>query len=753
MNPQLKLMLQQAIQAFQGGNFVGAEQVLRDFMLIKPNDFDAKHLLAIIYASQGQHQIAIQYYKNALAIIPNNASALSNLGSSLSAVGRSQEALIAFKKSLEINPDDPDFWYNIANILCDLGAYEEALTHYEQAITLNPTYFQAYNNYGKALFDLNRHIEALICYDKALEIEQNFLECLVNKGEALKELKRYDEALACTKKVIGMNPAYAQVWSNVGNILKELKRFDEAIAHYDKALGLKPDYAEGWSNKGSALYELKRFDEAIAHFDKALGLKPDYAEGWSNKGSALYELKRFDEAIAHFDKALGLKPDIDWAYGYLLHFKMKICSWSGIENSINNISKRVMADEKVAHPFLLLALNDDAFLHKKSSEVYLQNRYPQDLALGPMTKFYKKEKIRIGYFSADFRNHPISLLTAELFELHDKSRFEIIAFSFCADDKSPIRLRLSQAFNQFIDVSDMSDLEIAKLSRNLQIDIAIDMGGYTADSRTGVFAYRAAPIQVSYLGYLGTMGAEYIDYILADKIIVPEDLQKFYTEKIAYLTSYQANDRKRTISNKAFTRQELGLPDKGFVFCCFNNNYKILPSIFDSWMRILKTVEDSVLFLYAENQWVEVNLKKEAEARGISGARLVFGKSIPTEEYLARYKTCDLFLDTFPYNAGATASDALWMGLPVLTLIGKSFASRIAASLLNAIGLPELIANTGEKYEELAIELATNPKKLAGIKLELTKNRSTFPLFNTPLFTKNLEDAYIKIYEQYRASL
>jgi predicted O-linked N-acetylglucosamine transferase (SPINDLY family) len=337
--------------------------------------------------------------------------------------------------------------------------------------------------------------------------------------------------------------------------------------------------------------------------------------------------------------------------------------------------------------------------------------------------------------------------------LHDKNRFEIIAFSFGGDDKSPMRLRLSQAFNQFINVGDMSDLEIAELSRKLQIDIAVDLGGHTQDSRTGIFSYRAAPIQTSYIGYLGTMGVDYYDYLIADETIIPAEMQKFYSEKIVYLPSYQANDRKRTISERQFTREELGLPETGFVFCCFNNSYKILPSTFDGWMRILNAVEGSALFLYADNEWVKANLIQEALLRGIDKTRLVFGGSIPSEEYLARYRVCDLFLDTFPYNAGATASDALWVGLPVLTLMGQSFASRVAASLLNAIGLPELITNTQEEYEDLAIELALNPNKLADIKLKLANNRFTTPLFDTPLFTKNLESAYINMYERYHSDL
>ena len=466
------------------------------------------------------------------------------------------------------------------------------------------------------------------------------------------------------------------------------------------------------------------------------------------------ELKRYDEAIAHYDKALSLKSDIDWVSGHLLHTKMKICSWSGLFDSLEIISQKVMANEKVATPFPLLALNDDTFLHKKSSEIYIQSGYPFNPVLGPILKCPKSPKIRVGYFSADFHNHAIGYLMAELFELHDKSQFELVGFSFGPIANDEMRQRLLESFDQFVEVGRKSDVEVAKLSRDLNIDIAVDLKGFTQDARTGVFAHRAAPIQVNYLGYPGTMGADYIDYIIADKTLISPEVQSCYSEKVIYLpNSYQVNDRKRLISDRQFTRQELGLPESSFVFCCFNNNYKILPATFEGWMRILRAVEGSVLWLFQDNAWAVENLKKEAEKQGVAPDRLVFAERLPLPEHLVRHRQADLFLDTFPYNAHTTASDALWTGLPVLTLMGSSFASRVAASLLNAVGLPELITSTQEEYEALAIELALNPPKLADAKLKLANNRLTAPLFDTPLFAKSLEAAYIKMYEQYQTDL
>jgi protein O-GlcNAc transferase len=753
MNPLLQGMVQQAIQAFQSGNFDGADLILRRVLQADSKNLSALHILGLIKASQSNYKEACDYLARAARIHPHDASLQYNLAKALSDSGNDKDAVAHHKKAVALAPKNPEAWLNYGITSSNLGRYQDALVWHGNALSLNPNYAEAALNKGLVLKKLKRYEEGIAFTKQALLINPNLVEAWSNLGGAFQELKRYDEAIAHYDKALSLNPNLAKAWSNKGVTLNELRRYAEAITHYDKALSLMPDHAEGWSNKGVTLHELKRFDEAIAHYDKALTLKPDYAEGWSKKGVTLHELKRFDEAIAHFDKALSLKPDMDWLSGYLLHIKMKICSWSDLSDSFENISKKILSTKKVSEPFALLALSDDALLHKKSSEIYALNKYPKNPTLGSIPKHAKKEKIRIGYFSADLRQHAVSILAAELFELHNKNRFEIIAFSFGADDKSLMRLRLSGAFNQFIDVSSMSDLDIARLSRELKIDIAVDLGGYTSVCRTGLFAYRAAPIQVSYLGYLGTMGTEYIDYILADKTTIPDGSEPYYSEKIVYLPSYQVNDRRRVISDKIFTRRELGLPEKGFVFCCFNNNYKILPNTFASWMRILKAVEDSILFLYADNKWVEVNLKKEAEARGINSARLVFGSSIHADEYLARYRACDLFLDTAPYNAGTTASDALWAGVPILTVIGQSFASRMAASLLKAIELPELITSTQEEYEALAIDLAKNPQKLADIKLKLANNRLSTPLFDTPLFTKNLEAAYIKIYERYQDDL
>ena len=715
MDIQLQLMLKQAIEAFQAQKFDNATLFLKKILQVDSKNLPALHILGLVKASQSNYKEAADYLTRAARIEPNDAS----------------------------------IQYNLAKALTDSGNDKGALIHHEKAISLAPNNPEAWLSYGKTTSNLGRYDDALVCYGNALNLKPGYADALLNKGATLKELKRYDEAITFAEQALAINPNLTQAWSNKGGALKELKRYEEAIACYDKALSLQPDYHEALTNKGVSLHELKRYDEAIACYDKALSLQPDYHEALTNKGATLKELKRYEEAIACYGKALNLSPNIDWIYGDLVDVKLKICNWLDLTTLLEIISKKVIANEKTLQPFSLLTLTDDALLHKKSSEIATKSRYPFTSILGDIPKHPKREKIRVGYFSADLKNHPVAFLMAELFEIHDRGKFEIFAFSLVRACDS-MSMRLKKAFDHFIDVDGMSDVAVAKLARDYSIDIAVDLSGFTKDARTGIFSYCAAPIQVNYLGYPGTMGTNYIDYIIADKTLIPLESQSYYSEKAVYLpNSYQVNYRNRLISDRKFTRQELGLPEEGFVFCCFNNNFKILPSTFDSWMRILKAVEGSVLWLLQDNPQAVENLKKEAHKKGIDMRRLVFADRAPLSEHLARHRSADLFIDTLPYNAHTTASDALWTGLPVLTLQGHSFTSRVASSLLNAIELPELITYTQEAYEALAIELAKNREKLASIKQKLENNRLTTPLFDTPLFTRNLEAAYIEMMERY----
>lgn len=740
---------------FRENNYAFAQSILKQVIKVDPNNSKANELLSYIYGNLGQHDHSFECLKIACNQSNCAPEALYYLGSAQLKRGLFVQAIESLKKAMSIGGHEFfEALHDLATAQAQIGDFTSALNNYQKCLKFGNSSYELFFNIARILDDLKRFEEAVDFYDKGLALKPDYAFGWYNKGNSLYDLKRYYEAITHFDKAINLKPDYPEAWVNKGVTLHDLKRYEEAIAHYDKALNLNPAYPEAWVNKGVTLHDLKRYDEAIAHYDKGLTLKSDYARGWSNKGAALNELKRYEEAVAHYDQALSLKSDIDWIYGDLVHAKIKTCNWSGLTESLDIISKKAMANEKVVQPFSLLILHDDSLLHKKSSEIYAQDRYPMNTFLGPIANRSKNKKIRIGYFSADFHNHATGHLMAELFELHDKSQFELIAFSFGPVANDEMRQRLATSFDQFIEVGRKSDVEIAQLSRELNIDIAVDLKGFTLDSRPGIFANRAAPIQVNYLGYPGTMGVDYIDYIIADKTLIPLESQSSYTEKIAYLpNSYQVNDRKRLISDRQFTKQELGLPENGFVFCCFNNNFKILPATFASWMRILKAVEGSVLWLLQDNSFAVENLKKEASKHGIDGARLVFAERMSLSEHLARHRQADLFLDTLPYNAHTTSSDALWAGLPVLTLMGESFAGRVAASLLNAIGLPELITHTQEEYEALAIELAKNPEKLTAIQLKLANNRMTTPLFDTPLFTKHLESAYIKMHERYHDDL
>jgi protein O-GlcNAc transferase len=705
-------------------------------------------------ALQELHRLdeALVSYDKAISINPNYADAYSNRGNALKELQRLDEALASYDKAISINHGHADAYYNRGIVLQELQRLDEALASYDKAISINSNHAASYSNRGNALQELQRLDEALVSYDKAISINPNYADAYYNLGNALKELQRLDEALVSYDKAISINPNHADAHSNRGITLQKLQRLDEALVSYDKAISVNPNYADAYSNRGNALKELQRLGEALASYDKAISINPDHAASHSNRGTALHELHRFDEAITHFAKALSLKPASDWVSGQLLYTKMKICDWSNLANSIDDISKKVMANEKAVPPFALLAMNDHALLHKKSAEIFIQSEYPINSTLGPIPAYTKKEKIRVAYFSADFRNHAVAFLTAELFELHDRDKFEVFAFSL---QKAPIRdemnLRLRRGFDRYIDVDNMSDPEIALLARELEVDIAIDLTGLTQYSRPGIFSCRAAPIQVNWLGYPGTIGANFIDYIVADKNIIPESHQQFYTEKVVYLPdTYIVDDSKRVASSRQFTREEYGLPEDTFVFCCFNNDYKFNPQVLDSWSRILLGMEQSILWISENNESFKTGIKIEFKKRGIDSTRIIFAQRVELmADHLARYALADLFLDTHPYNAHTTAVDSLKAGVPVLTLKGQSFASRVAASLLNAIRLPELITNTQEEYEALAIELAMNPIKLAEIKLSLANNRLTTPLFDTPLFTKNLEAGYKRMMKRY----
>lgn len=575
-----------------------------------------------------------------------------------------------------------------------------------------------------------------------LQTQIKSLISLINQGQ-------FGEAISLGEKLAKRAPRAVVIYNILGVANARLRQNDRAIAYLTKALKIKPDYAEAHNNLGLIFKESRRYNEANDRFIKALKFKPDLADALNNQGNTLVALERFDEAIRCFTKSLTINPSDAQTRAARLFLSAHICDWDAIDTDVNAITTLGISGPVVT-PFSLLSLEDSPSRHQVRSERYATQKYgrlsPQ-LAAPPCVK---PDRLRIGYFSADFRLHAMMHLMAKLFEVHDRTRFTLHAFSIGPNNGDPMTMRLTEAFDEFHDVQALSDEQISVLARERQIDLAIDLNGYTSDARPGIFAYRPAPVQINYLGYPGTTGAKFMDYIIADKIIIPVNEQKHYSEKIIYLPdAYQANDNSREISNKPMTRSEFGLPDEGFVFCCFNNSQKIGRREFDIWMRLLDQISGSVLWLFKPNNWAEANLKKEAEKRGIDGERVVFAEHLPLSEHLARHRLADLFLDTFNYNAHTTASDALWAGLPLVTRIAQGFAARVAGSLLTAIGLPELITDTDEGYESLALQLASDPERLSAIKLKLKKNRDTTPLFDTERFARHIEEAYQLAYQRH----
>jgi protein O-GlcNAc transferase len=529
--------------------------------------------------------------------------------------------------------------------------------------------------------------------------------------------------------------------------------FEAAERLIGEALQLDPQSPELWSNRGTAQAACKKREAALASFTRAIELKPDFVGAIANRAHILFELRRYAAAIPDYQRLVQADPDHPYAIGTLMFCKLQCCDWGDFESDSARIIAALHAGKRAAPPVMSVALLSSAADQLRAAQIVARDKVPPAPPLW-RGETYRHQRIRVAYISADFHAHATAILTAGVFEHHDRTRFETVGVSFGPEDASPLRARLKQSFERFINMRAKSDAEIARHLREAEIDIAVDLKGYTSDARPAIFAARPAPLQVNYLGFPGTMGANFMDYMLADRFVVPESEQAYYSEKIVWLPeSYQPNDRSRESADTGPSRAAAGLPETGFVFCCFNNNYKIQPPLFDIWMRLLSAVEDSVLWLLADNPAAAANLKREAASRGINADRLVFAPRQDLPQHLARHRLADLFLDTLPYNAHTTASDALWAGLPLLTCMGTTFAGRVAASVLNAAGLPELATNSLSEYEALALKLAREPAALATIKAKLAASRETSALFDVARFTRHLEAAYITMHERHQRGL
>jgi len=722
-------------------------------ILLQPDYAEAFCNRGISLHALQQHQEALDSFDKAILLQPDYAEAYNNRGNTLYLLARYEEALNSFDKAILLNPDYAEAYSDRANTLYALQRFQAALHSCDRAILLNPQLSETHFNRGNALHALHQYEAAVQSYDKAILLNPDYAEAYSNRGNTLHDLQQFQEALDSCDRAILLKPELAEAHNNRGNALLALHQYQEAVESYDRAILLNPRHAKAHCNRGNALHALDRYQAALESCDQAILLQPEIADAHYNRGNALQDLKQYQEALASYDKALLINPDYAYLRGMPLFTRGLLCDWADIENECRQLEAAIDRGLKAVLPFTVLAISNSPAVQMQAAQIYARDRFPARSAAA-VPRRPKRDRIRIGYFSADFRYHATSFLIAELLERHDRSRFEILGFSFGPDTADEMSKRVSSAMDQFLDVRSMPDHEVADLSRKLEVDIAVDLKGFTKQSRTGIFAERAAPIQISYLGYPGTMGADFMDYLIADPTLIPEADRQYYSEKILTLPdSYQVNDSLRSISPEPCARAGEGLPESAFVFCCFNGAYKITPDVFDLWMHILARVEGSVLWLLEDNPWAIENLRAEAARRGIAPQRLVFARLLPAAQHLARHRLADLFLDTLPYNAHTTASDALWAGLPLLTRTGETFAGRVAASLLRAVGLPELITSTESEYEELSVDLAHNPARLHALRQRLQQNRLTAPLFDCPSFTRHLESAYTAIYDRYHSGL
>lgn len=713
--PELRSDYERALSLHRAGNLEKARQLYTQIVESWPNHADALHMLGMVAIQSGYTETGMELIGRSLQINPGQPAAYSSLGNALRNLQRPQQALDHYDRALNLDPQFVPALYNRGSVLMDLQRPQEALESYERALLLRPKHVGALCNYGNALLALGRHQDALLSYERALQLNPNFAPAACARGKTLRELHRLDEALHDLEHCLVLDSRMAAAHQERGSVLRELQRLDEAVLSYDRALELEPRCALTFFRRSIALVELGKNAAAAVSFARALAIAPDYP----------------------------------FALGGMLFSKRMLCDWTDWKRDSRQVVVDLNMGKPVIIPFTLLGVSDSAAAQLQCTRSYVRDHLPP--APEPLYngERYRHGKIRIAYVSGDFRVHAVSALLARIFEQHDRKRFDVIAISLRPAEDSTLGRRLKAAFHEFIDVSQTSDLQVARLIRQREIDIVVDLMGFTGGSRTGIFAHRAAPIQVNYLGFPGTMGAPYMDYILADEFVIPNQSRQHYAEEIAWLPDcFQPNDNQRVISSKVPSRRELSLLDAGFVFCCFNNNYKINPTCFDVWMRLLRAIPHSVLWVLAEEAPVEKNLREEARRRGVDPERLIFARRIPYPDHLARLQCADLFLDTVPFNAGTTASDALWAGLPILTCAGEAFAARMAGSLLRAVGLPELITSSLDEYEAAALKLATTPPLLSELRSRLAQHRMTTPLFDSERFCRHLESAYVSMWER-----
>jgi len=740
--------LKTALLLHQRGQVGRAADIYREILGRSPDDANALHYLGLLEARAGKFEGATSLIVRSLELQPFNAQFRENYATILCEAQRFELAVQICDDGLRSDPANVYLLYISAIALFKLRRLPDSLQRFDKLLALQPDHLVAINERGSVLAEMKEYEKALLAFQKAARVNPGFADAHLNIGNVLGALNRPEEAKLAFEKALALNPKLAHAWSGLGNTLCKHNCFDEALAAFDKALALQPGLAEAWLGRGNVYIQLKQYSNASAAYEEALSSKTDLAQAWLGRGNADTQLKQYDKALIAYDRALSLEPNLKYAAFNRLHVKQQLCDWTNIEAEIGKVLSAIR-NRAPCFPGVLASISSSAEDQLQCAKTFVAEQH----VFPPLWRgeVYSHDRIRIAYLSADFHEHATAYLISGLFEKHDSSRFQIYAISLGPNQNSDARLRIASAVERFIDVQNRNEEQIADVIRRLEIDILVDLKGFTDNARRDVLARRVAPLQVNYLGYPGTMGADYVDYIIADPTIIPEDQFPFYSERVIWLPdSYQVNDSQRPISEHGPTRDECGLPKTAFVFCCFNSPYKILPSMFEIWMRLLHSKENSVLWLFEEHPTASANLCREAEKRGVSAGRLVFAPKLPLSDHLARYRHADLFLDTLPCNAHTTASDALWAGVPVLTCLGTTFAGRVAASLLRAIGLPELVTKSLNEYEALALELTHDPAFLLATKTKLARHREVYPLFDTARFTRHIEAAYLTMWQGYQ---
>ena len=765
------------------GILAEAEKFYAAILNVRPKHFNALHLLGVLRRQQGNNAEALRLISAALGMNPRSADALgsfsgvllslrlfdealaacdsalaiqrdhiesiANRGHALSALALFDEALAAFDRVLAIKADDPDTHHGRGNALLQLGRGEEALAAFETALALRADHVEATVGRGNALVRLHRRQDAVAVFGRAIELQPSHVLALHGRGLALAALDQHAEALRAFDQGLQLAPRSRPLLHGFGSALLALGRADEALAAFDKALAITPNQPEVLGQRAAALQALGRQAETPGNGEGTSPAIAHDAETHYDRGLALWALCRREEAIASYERAAANNDPR--ALSKLAMGRLIMADWAGAAGLAEALRGRI-AQGSFVDPMTTLAFGLEPSVRLDAARTCIR-------VFSPLAKpnfvhpiCTEVGKLRIAYVSGDFRQHPVGVAAVELIERHDRARFEIIGVSHGTNDASGTRTRIVDALDQFHDVATDTDTRIAELLHDLHVHIAVDLNGLSGGCRPDIFAYRPAPIQVSYLGFAGTTGADFIDYILADATALPFDEQPFFAERIVHLPDcYHANDATRLISPRTPPRRELGLPDQGFVFCCFNQCYKIAPPVFDVWMRLLARVPGSVLWLSDMNDLAQDNLRRVAAARGIAPDRIVFAPYVARiEDYLARQRAADLFLDTLPYNAHSTTCDALFAGLPVVTCAGTTFPSRVAASMVTAAGLPELVTHSLEDYEALAFDLATDPARLQAMRRKLADNRPTAPLFDGDRFRRGIEAAYTTMWDIYR---